>query len=117
MTIGDRSHGYEMPPVLIHALVRGTTWALHCGACRREIAVDVIKLVESVADVRDFNSGATFARAKCRECGGRLKHTGGLRVAALKNTGWMPRLVTGDGSEWRRPVWRTLADYAPSEVQ
>ena len=77
--------------------IAGTTWALHCGACRREIAVDVIALVEGVADVRDFDSSATFARAKCRECGGRMKLTGGLQVAALKNTGHMPRLIVSDG--------------------
>ena len=58
------------------------TWALHCRGCNREVAVDVIKLVEGVADVRDFNSTATFARAKCRECGSRMKLTG--RLPALK---------------------------------
>lgn len=98
-----------MPPPLIHALVRGTTWRLNCRDCGREVAVDVIKLVEGVADVRDFDSRATFARAKCRECGGRMKHTGGFQVRALQNTGRMPRLITGDGSDWRRPVWRVVA--------
>lgn len=106
MAIGDRSHGYEMPPVLLHALVSGSTWALHCRDCGREVAVDVITLVEGVDDVRDFDADKTFARAKCRECGGRMKQTGGFQVRALKNTGWMPRLVTGDGSDWRRPDWR-----------
>ena len=33
-TVGDRSHGYRFPP-LIHALVAGTTWALHCRAAGR----------------------------------------------------------------------------------
>ena len=100
-TVGDRSHGYEMPPPLLHALVRGTTWALHCGNCRREIAVDVIKLVEAVANVRDFDSAATFARAICRECGGRMKMTGDYQVAGLKNTGHMPRLVVEAGRRRR----------------
>jgi len=104
-TIGQRSYGYEMPPTLVHSLVSGTTWQLICRDCRREVAVDVIKLVEGVEDVRDFDASATFARAKCRECGGRMKMTGGFQVRALQNTGWMPRLVTADGSDWRRPVW------------
>lgn len=108
MTIGERSYGYEMPPTLVHSLVRGTTWRLNCRDCGREVAVDVIALVEGVADVRDFNSRATFARATCRECGGRMKTTGGFQVSALRHTGWLPRLVTADGSDWRRPVWRPL---------
>ena|SRR5437868_6805106 len=93
------------PPPLQYALVAGTTWRLNCRDCGREVAVDVIKLVEGVADVRDFDSRATFARAKCRECAGQMKLTGGIQVGALKNTGWMPRLVTGDGSDWQRPQW------------
>lgn len=108
MTIGDRSYGYEMPPVLIHALVSGSTWGLLCRDCRREVMVDAIKLVEGVADVRDFNAVATFARARCTECGGRMWSHRGFQVASLKNTGWMPRLVTADGSDWRRPVWRAV---------
>jgi hypothetical protein len=28
------------PPIPAHALVRGTTWALFCTGCQREIAVD-----------------------------------------------------------------------------
>ena len=87
--------------MLIRALVRGTTWALHCGACRREIAVDVIKLVEGGADVGDFNGAATFSRAKCRDCGGRMKQTGGYQLAGLRNTGHMPRLIVGDGSDFQ----------------
>jgi hypothetical protein len=63
----------------------------------------VITLVEGVADVRDFDSSAAFTRAKCRECGGRMMQTGGFQVGALKNTGHMPRLIVGDGSDWRRP--------------
>lgn len=96
------------PPPLQYALVAGTTWCLHCRDCGRQVAVDVIKLVEGVEDVRDFNCTKTFARAKCRECGGRMKMTGGFQVGALKNTGRMPRLVTSDGSDWRRPDWRRV---------
>jgi len=28
-----------------------------------------------------------------------------LSVRALQNTGWMPRLITADGSDWRRLDW------------
>lgn len=104
-----RGHAYEMPPALVYALVSGTTWRLHCPACRRGIVVDVIRLVEGVADVWTFNSTATFRRAKCKDCGGRLKQIGGHEIAALQHIGRMPRLVTGDGSDWRRPVWRDNA--------
>ncbi len=103
-TSNSRGYDYEMPPPLVHALVAGTTWCLRCRDCRREIAVDVIRLVESVDDVRAFDSAATFRRARCRECGGRLKLTGGFQVGALKNTGWMPRLIAGDGRPFRRPA-------------
>jgi hypothetical protein len=105
----SHSHEYEMPPTLIHSLVYGTTWALYCPACERQIAVDVIRLVESVADVRDFKSEAMLRRATCKDCGGRLKHTGGYTVHSLKHTGHMPKLITTDGSNWRRPVWQSLS--------
>ena len=108
-TVSSRAAGYRVPPALVYALTRGTTWALHCQDCDRQIAADVVRLVDSVDDVRDFDARATFARAKCRECGGRLQVAGGWRVAALKHTGHMPRLVTGDGSDWRRPDWRSAA--------
>jgi len=48
----SRAYDYDMPPVLIHSLVYGTTWALSCPGWRRQIAVDVIRMVERVADVR-----------------------------------------------------------------
>lgn len=99
----DRSFGYEMPPPLVHALVRGTTWCLHCRNCQREIAVDVVTLVEGVADVRHFDAAATFGRGRCRECGGQLKQTGGFQLRSLKNTGWMPRTIAGDGKALQRP--------------
>ena len=95
-----------MPPVLAHALVRGTTWALSCPTCRREIAVDVIRMVESVADVREFDSSTMLRRAKCKDCGERLKHTGGDTLGSLKHTGHMPKLITADGSNRRRPPVR-----------
>ncbi|MCW5703292.1 MAG: hypothetical protein KIT82_12005 [Bradyrhizobium sp.] len=95
-------------PALAYALTRGTTWALSCRACHRQIAVDVVNLVEGVDDVLDFDSGATFARAKCRECGGQMHITGGFQVAALKHTGHMPRLITRDGTYWRRLEWPAM---------
>jgi hypothetical protein len=54
-TPSSRSYGYENPPVLIHSLVYRTTWALFCPQCGQQIAVDVIRMVESVDDVRDFD--------------------------------------------------------------
>jgi len=39
-----RAYGYEMPPVLIHSLIYGTTWALSCPRCQRRIAIDVIRM-------------------------------------------------------------------------
>jgi hypothetical protein len=55
-TPSSRAYGYDNPPVLIHHLVYGTTWS--CPGGRGQISVDVIRLVESVGDVRDFNSDA-----------------------------------------------------------
>lgn len=110
----SRSHDYEMPPALLFALVHGTTWGLHCRDCGRQIAVDVIKLVEGVADVRDFNAGKTFARASCKDCGGRMRNHRGYEVAALQHLGRLPRLVTGDGSDWRRPACLKPAPGQPS---
>jgi hypothetical protein len=97
-----------MPPVLIHSLVYGTTWALFCPKCGRQIAVDVIRMVESVNDVRDFNSESMLRRAKCKECGERLKQAGGYTLSSLKHTGHMPKLITSDGSNWHRPAWQRL---------
>jgi ABC transporter substrate binding protein len=50
-------------------------------------------LVESVADVRDFNADATFARARRKVCGAKLKHTGGFTLGSLKHTGHMPEFL------------------------
>ena len=72
----------------------------------------MVRLVDSVDDVRDFDIRATFARAKCRECGGRLQVANGSRVAALRHTGHVGRLVTGDGSDWRQPVWSAATGAA-----
>ena len=65
-----RAYGYEMPPVLIHSLIYGTTWALSCPRCQRRIAVDVIRMVESVADVRETRapcSGRLSAKIAARD--------------------------------------------------
>ena len=104
-TNSPRTHDYDMPPVLIHSMIYGTTWALSCPRCQRRIAVDVIRMVESVADVRDFDSSTMLRRAKCKDCGGRLKHTGGYTLGSLKHTGHMPKLITADGSNWGQPAW------------
>jgi hypothetical protein len=98
-------HDYEMPSMLAHALVSGTTWALSCSACARQIVVDVVELVARY-DVAEFDPDAVFARAKCKHCGGRLKQTGGYEIDALQHRGQLPRLITADGSDWRRPVSR-----------
>src|SRR3954470_7890092 len=88
-----RSYGYEMPPTLIHSLVYGTTWGLFCPECRRHIAVDVIRMVESVADVRDFDSGSMLRGAKCKDCGAKLKHTAGFKRTMRRRTSMLTFII------------------------
>jgi hypothetical protein len=76
-----------MSPVLIHSLVYGMTWDLSCPQCRRQIAVDDIRMVETVDHVRDFDAQSMLRRAKCKECGERLKKSGGCTLGSLKHTG------------------------------
>jgi hypothetical protein len=69
----------------------------------------VIRLVESVDDVGDFDLDSMLRRAKCKDCGARLKHIGGHIVESLKHTGHLPKLITADGSNWMRPAWQPVA--------
>lgn len=101
-----RTPGHEMPPPLPYALANGSTWGLLCRECRREIVVDPIRVVEGVDDVASFDSATTFARARCKDCGGKMWHHRGFRVRALQHLGGLPRLITADGSSWSRPAWR-----------
>jgi hypothetical protein len=47
-------------------------------------------------------------RAKCKECGERLKQSGRYTLGSLKHTGHMPKRITSDGSNWRRPTWQAV---------
>ena len=90
-----------MPPTLVHSLVAGVTWALHCEACRREIAVDDqagrgcrrCPRLQQPGDVRAGEVPGVWRP---------MKQTGGYQVSMLKRTGHMPRLVVSDGSDWRK---------------
>jgi hypothetical protein len=70
-----------------------------------------MRMVESVDDVRDFDARAMVSRAKWKECGERLKQAGGDTLGSLKHTGHMPKLITADGSSWRRPAWHGRGWY------
>jgi hypothetical protein len=75
---------------LDYSLVNRETWGLVCNGCRRDVVVDPIGLVKRASDVWTFEARATFAYAKCRECGGRMKIFRGYQVGGLQFTGWMP---------------------------
>lgn len=97
---------YDMPPAIISSLVTGTTWELYCRECPRFIVVDVIRLLEHY----DPYDRVNFDRAKCQECGSKLKQTGGLVISGLRHTGYWPpgkTLVVAGGGPWRR--WWSLA--------
>jgi len=96
-TTNRQGHDYATPPALISALAHGTTWALWCKQCRREVVVDVIGLLER----HDPYDRISFARAKCKACGAILTQTVGYVLRSLQHRGRMPRLVTTDGSSFR----------------
>lgn len=85
-TTNRQGHDYEMPPPIIGALAFGSTWALWCKPCDREIVVDVIALLERYGTY-DLVS---FGRAKCRLCGAKLTQTGGYVLRALQFRRRMP---------------------------
>ena len=45
-TANRQGHDYETPPHVIGCLIHGTTWALWCRKCSREVKVDIIGLLE-----------------------------------------------------------------------
>lgn len=98
-TTNHQGHDYEMPPPILYSVAKGTTWALWCQQCPREVVVDVIGLLERY----DAHHPVRFDKAVCKGCGERLKQTGGYVIRALQFRGKMPRLTTSDGSSWRRP--------------
>jgi hypothetical protein len=77
-----------MPPTLIYSARTGRTWALYCEMCRREIAVDIIRLYERY-DPWTF-TGDELDRASCRDCGARLTRIGGYVIGALRFIGRWP---------------------------
>lgn len=91
-------------PALVYCLVHRTTWGLLCRDCRRSVVVDPIALVEMAADIWTFDARAAFERAKCRECGGQMWNHRGYQIGGLQFNGWMPRLITSDGSDWQQPA-------------
>jgi hypothetical protein len=82
--------------------------ALVCMDCRRDVAVNVVDLVARF-DVSDFKADPAFARARCKDCGGRMRRTGGYTLGALRHRGFMPKLIASDGSDFRRPLWEPLS--------
>jgi len=98
-----------MPPPILHSVVTGTTGALWCQKCPRDVIVDVIGLLER----HDPYDRVSFERAKCRACGARLKLTGGYVLSSLQFIGRMPRLVTTDGSSFRRLSTKLGSDFVP----
>lgn len=92
------------PRTSSRALIFGSTWALWCKHCQREIVVDVIRLLER----HDLYDLISFQRAKCKACEGHLKQAGGYKLRSLQHRGRMARLVTSDGSNFCRPVFKGL---------
>jgi hypothetical protein len=83
--------GHDMPPALAHSLVNRSTWDLFCGSCARHIYPDVIGLLERFGD--GFNSDLLCRRARCRDCGTRLKMCGHMFVKRLQAAGDLHRMV------------------------
>jgi hypothetical protein len=72
-TANRQCHDYETPPPLIGCLIHGTTWALWCRKCSRDVIVDVIGLLER----HELHDPVRLDRAVCKDCGAGLKHAGG----------------------------------------
>lgn len=80
--------------------MKGQTWELYCVSCDQFIVVDVIRLLEHY----DPYDRAKFDRAKCADCGSKLKQLGGLVISGLRHMRKWPEgrtpVVAGGGS-WR----------------
>jgi hypothetical protein len=98
-TTNRQGHDYEMPPHLIGCLVRGTTWALWCRQCPREVIVDVVGLLEH----HELYDPVRLDRAVCKACGEGLRDAGGYVLRSLQFRQRIPRLITADGSSWPYP--------------
>lgn len=101
-TTNRQGHDYEMPPHLIGCLIRGTTWALWCRKCPREVIVDVVGLLEH----HELYDPVRLDRAVCKVCGESLRDAGGYVLRSLQLRQRIPRLMTADGSSWRHPNLR-----------
>jgi hypothetical protein len=98
-TTNRQGHDYETPPHLIGCLIHGTTWALWCSKCSRDVIVDVIGLLER----HELHDAVRLDKAVCKACGAGLKHAGGYVLRSLQFRQRIPRLATTDGSSWLRP--------------
>lgn len=99
-TQGTRAYDYEMPRALPYLLVSRTTWDLACRGCGRHAHPDVIALLERYGD--DFDSDVLWHRARCKECGERMKMCGGAFVSLLQRAGDLHRLLVAGGGDFRK---------------
>jgi hypothetical protein len=97
-----RGYDYGSPPSLVFNLLHRSTWGLFCPDCRRRVYPNVIDLIEQYGD--GFKSGVSWNRARCRDCGARMKMAGGLFVSRLQETGELHRLTVGGGGALRRAL-------------
>ena len=81
-----RAFDYQGPPILISNIVRGRTWAKFCEPCGREVAIDVLAVLEH----HEIYDRVDDDRFRCRECGGRLKGNNGYVIRALRFIGRWP---------------------------
>lgn len=100
------AHEQILPPPLIASLVHRTTWLLGCP-CGREVAANVVALLERFEIYDTGPVIEAIGRAHCRECRRRLKLLGGVQVADWQRRGLLPRLIVANGGDW----W-LLADFS-----
>jgi hypothetical protein len=77
---------YEMPPTLISKITRGKTWAKYCEPCGREIAIDVIAVLER----HDIYDRVNDERWRCKDCGGCLTGHTAFVISSLRHIGRGP---------------------------
>jgi hypothetical protein len=97
-----RGYGYESPPSLVIRLLHRSTWDLFRPDCRRHVYPNVIDLIERHGD--SLKSAALWGRARCRDCGARMKMAGGMSVPQLQEIGELQRLTLAGGGALRRAL-------------
>jgi hypothetical protein len=99
-----KSHDYELPPRVTYMLMEGHTVDLWCRwGCGRKAYVDPITILDRYG--ADFDCWRFDQRAVCKECGGRMKLTGGVSVSQLRHAGKVKALITSASFSFRRPVF------------